>query len=162
MSNINQYWDKPLADLVGLDRLQLDDVGMDDPRAYIETADADRDYHEIVFCESLAFANEYKHIADKDLADGWLTPSALERTKTAIKAILAEKTSIPAETLDSIGIEDGGVGDEPGFEVSLTLPVKSSITFGQAHDVVMWPFWATMINISDPGTFNSPYLWNSI
>ncbi|MCK0441298.1 hypothetical protein MUG78_18020 [Gordonia alkaliphila] len=162
MININQYWDKPLADLFGLDRLQLDDVGMDDPRAYIVTADTDRDYHEIIFCESLAFANECKHIAEKDLVDGWLTASALDRAKAAIKAILAAETSISAEVLDTIEIEDGGVGDEPGFEVSLSLPVNSSLTFGLAHDVVIWPFWATMINICDPGTFNSPYLWNRI
>lgn len=156
---LDSVWNKPVASLTGMDVLTYTEIGEDDPRPKIECADGrDHSSHYIGFDEYLQFAVDRGDIDDKYLVDGWLNAAGLGAVRAAIQVILRDKGVLPADLIEQVTVDDIS-GDEPGIVVSVPLAVADPRTVEEAHDQVMWPFWAAMINMCDPGTFNWPYLW---
>lgn len=57
-----------------------------------------------------------------------------------------------------------GPDDVPFVQIEAWLPedqFNAAMTVQQAYDL-LWPGIATLINITDPGTFNSPYLYAGV
>ena len=157
MSTLDTHWNKPIASLTGLGYLSHVDVGEDSYGPFIECDDG-RDHHVIGYTDELRFHVEQGAIADAYLVDGWLTDQACRAVTGTIQKILRESSSLPETYIAALSV-DNTSGDEPGIEVAFALPSDLVLTVEQAHNQIMWPFWGTMINITDPGTFGAPYLW---
>lgn len=87
--------------------------------------------------------------------DGWLTPDAKRHFADKLAVIIREQTGHDL-TVDTV---DTGY-DEP----SITFEVVTDYRDGESYDAwldrIGWPVVATLINATDPGTFNHPYLFS--
>lgn len=107
---------------------------------------------DLIWVESLAFHLETRpeEMARLTNADGFLTHDGVQILLATLRALLPRA---------EIFHEPGEEGDEPslGITVRIPTPKGESTTINELNDLV-WPFYATLHNITDPGTFNSPYL----
>jgi hypothetical protein len=152
-------FDQPVAELVGLDIDPVELVDNNDPRfrAYIP----DSGHIDITFTEPLGFHHE-RAVAGSPPAGGqWAdcVDSDGKLTSTASQRLIAQ-----LRTLTGVGdIErqpDAEFDDEPCWAVSFRTDVLAGETLAQWHQRIGWPVIATVINTTDPGTFNSPYLFS--
>lgn len=152
MTTLDSLRSKPVYALTGLDRLDITYLGVDDFGAspYVETDDGERAYHTVGFTEYLSA------VGREDLDQ-----SELPKVAAAIRAILADKTSLSADTISTLDVSHLD-SDEPGIAVEITFDSASNLTVEEAFNTIMWPFWAAMANMTDRGTFNWPYLWNQV
>lgn len=121
--------------------------------------EVDRDDHKAiaVWRESLAFHIEYNGARWSDFADsdGWLTSSAELALATRLTSHLA-KGGIEADVYTT-----GHNGeDEPTLTFEVVTAYRAGETYKSWYDRIGWPIVATLINVTDPGTFNSPYLFD--
>lgn len=129
--------------------------------------DVEEHHAVIVWTETLAFHAAYNGPAkgwyasgEDDWAslvdgDGWLTPDAETSLQVRLAALLP-----PAAIGATVFIADPR-NDEP----SITFEVTTDYIEGEAYeawlDRIGWPVIATLINVTDPGAFNSPYLFDA-
>lgn len=137
------------------------DIGEQDVRFVVEIGEEGS--VAIIFGEPLAFHLEYglpDGIVDSDHN---LTKDGSVRIQTFLRALLTEKTGIDGSLLH-LDADDATFvcGDDPGFAITLAVKVDPSSTVQALHDNMIVPFVALMINVSDPGTFNHPYLFANI
>lgn len=87
---------------------------------------------------------------------GWLTPDA----ETALQIRLAEL--MPTEAHGATVFIADPRDDHPNivFEVVTDYAAEGE-TYEAWLDRIGWPVIATLINVTDPGTFNSPYLFDA-
>ncbi|MBM4574818.1 hypothetical protein GS896_27560 [Rhodococcus hoagii] len=143
------------------DRLEPRDLGDDDPRVAVEVS-ADGSVSAI-FSEALQFHR------DRGLPDGIvdgggeLTDGGRVRIETYLRGLLRERTGLDGAAL-AVNTDDqtSVIGEEPGFAVVLHTQADPATAFRDYWDNTGWPFFALMINVSDPGTFNHPYLFAHI
>lgn len=97
--------------------------------------------------------NQWSQLAD---SDGWLTDSA--------ELKLAERLT---GYLRKAGIDDADVfttgyngEDEPTLTFEIVTPYRAGETFDSWFERIGWPVAATLINVTDPGTFMAPYLFD--
>lgn len=153
MVNIDDYWTRPTSALVGHDRFSAPELGEDDlPGAYLETDG------QLVLgaVEYLGFATDRGDLDGHVDGDGWLTPAARDKARDLMRRYLAEARVPGAENLQA---DDCTGGDDPHIDFSLVVPASGSQTVEQLHAAVIAPFFATVQNVTDPGTFNRPYIW---
>lgn len=136
--------------------------------AYSCYLEVDTDEHRaiIVWVEPLAFHaswNNYRKWQARPATDrwsqhvdgdGWLTPGAEDALKIRLAEMLP-KSEI-GDTVDTI---DYG-GDEPTITFEIVTSYEDGETFSHWYDRIGWPIVATLISVTDPGTFNSPYLFD--
>jgi len=153
MTTLDSLRREPVYKLTGLDRLDINDLGVDDfgDSPYLETDDGERAYHTVGF-------TEYLSAVGRDDLD----QSELPKVADAIRAILTDKTSLNADTISTLDVSTLDSGDEPAITVEITFDSASNLTVEEAFNTIMWPFWAAMANMTDRGTFNWPYLWNQV
>lgn len=87
---------------------------------------------------------------------GFLSDSGEEAVQEAARTCFIQQASHLSEDLI---VDLGAAWDDPSiaFSVQVDLPDGPATTYGILGELA-WPFIATMTNITDPGTFNCPYL----
>ncbi|MFZ2527645.1 MAG: hypothetical protein WAX14_08330 [Rhodococcus sp. (in: high G+C Gram-positive bacteria)] len=144
-----------IGDLAG-EHLTHIDLGDDDPRVSVEVGEGS--VISVQFAELLQFHRERGLPAGIVDDDGDLTGNGRARIESHLRTLLAAQGSVdPA----AVHVDDD-LGDDQGFLVVLQTTVPSGTQFHDFYDRTAWPFVATMVNITDPGTFNSPYLFSEI
>lgn len=149
------------------DNTHLDKVDLDEEiNAYIEVGDETHEAIEVGVTEYLDFHLDHDNI-DKDLLDedNYLTHDAFDRITTFFSQQL-ENTYWDAETVsllgDSLDVDDSVGGDDPHFTVRFYIPRDYRGTVQEVLDEAIFPFFACVTNVTDPGTFNSPYLFSNV
>lgn len=159
-----------IADMA--DRGELIETGdVHDTRFMLEV-DTDERRATIVFTEVLAFHAEYNGpqtfqtpgfptvttegkwtpLVDED---GFLTHDA----ETALAGRLSAMMPSAADG-SAVFIADSN-DDEPNVVIEITTDYTDGETYESWLDRIGWPIVATLINVTDPGTFNSPYLFDA-
>jgi hypothetical protein len=122
--------------------------------------EVDRDDHKaiIVWREPLAFHIEWNGARWSEHADsdGWLASSAELQFANRL-----------TDYLRRAGVDDADVytegyngEDEPTLTFEVVTPYRAGETFKSWFDRIGWPVVATLTNVTDPGTFMSPYLFD--
>lgn len=149
------------------DNTHLDKVDLDEEiNAYIEVGDETHEAIEVGVTEYLDFHLDHDNI-DKDLLDedNYLTSDGFDRITTFFSQQL-ENTYWEAETVsllgDSLDVDDSVGGDDPHFTVRFYIPRDYRGTVQDVLDEAIFPFFACVTNVTDPGTFNSPYLFSNV
>ncbi|MEB3023352.1 MULTISPECIES: hypothetical protein [Mycolicibacter] len=122
---------------------------------------------DIIFCEPLRFHQEladtdhrniggaqYRPWSDFVNANGYLTDANSEK----LVAELRKMTGVSdIEHEPSAEFED-----EPSWAVSIRTDYRQGETIASWHSRIGWPVVAAIVNTTDPGTFNCPYLFSAI
>lgn len=89
---------------------------------------------------------------DDPLEDGTLTPEAVSAAEQVLTGWVPEGWRVYA-----------GIGDEDEASLAITVcrDIEHELTEQDAADLV-WPVVAMLANVTDPGTWNSPYLWSEV
>ena len=166
-SLVDQHWDDRIDSLNDAGRLDGEQIGEDSYGPYIE-ADDGRGHHEVGYTEYLDWHAEHKGIdaeflesGDDPDAEDWLN----DRGEAAVKARIAEllaKNGMDKDIADSLDISQEMGGDDPNFTMTLAVPSDADMTVRQMFDRIANPFFGTMQNGTDPGTFGHPYLFSDL
>ncbi|WPH57860.1 hypothetical protein [Mycobacterium phage WXIN] len=131
---------------------------------YLEV-DRDERHAVIVWVEPLRFHAEYNgprkgcyKSGDDDWSphvdnDGYLNRDA----RTALGNRLQDYLGARGHVVEPDAY-DGS--DEPNITFEIVTSYEDGETFSHWHDRIGWPVVGTLINVTDPGTFNSPYLFD--
>lgn len=158
----SKQWSTIEPDSTYLDKVDLDE----EINAYIEVGDETHEAIEVGVTEYLDFHLDYDNI-DKDLLDedNYLTRDAFNRIETFFTQHLKD-AYWDAETFallgDSLDVDDCVGGDDPHFTVRFYIPRDYRGTVQDVFDEAIFPFFACVTNVTDPGTFNSPYLFSNV
>ncbi|KMV19646.1 hypothetical protein ACT17_06300 [Mycolicibacterium conceptionense] len=156
MSLINSNWNDSIDSIRNTSRYSAAEIGEDQlPGAYLET---DGDDLVVGAVEYLHFANERGDLEGLT-DDGWLTDSGLRKAEETMKKLLKD-AGVPGA--DTLSVSDQTGGDDPHVDFSIAIPADSNASVGQVVDQVVHPFCAVVQNVTDPGTFGSPYLWSEV
>lgn len=145
------------------DRIDHIEIGADDPRFAIEVSDnGDGLTGVILFVESLQFHAEY-------LSDVWAEISEDENylTAQAMAELGKSYSSELSSALDETGsilyldYDSADVEDYPEIEISIPVSVRDGETVEDFLDRT-YPIMAILINITDPGTFGSQYVFSTL
>lgn len=158
----SKQWSTIEPDNTYLDRVDL----YEEIDAYIEVGDETHEAIEVGVTEYLDFHLDHDNI-EKDLLDedNYLTRDAFNR----IEAFFAQQLKDAywdSETFallgDSLDVDDCVGGDDPHFTVRFYIPRDYRGTVQEVLDEAIFPFFACVTNVTDPGTFNSPYLFSNV
>lgn len=121
--------------------------------------EVDRDDHKaiVVWREPLQFHIEFNGARWSDFADsdGWLTGSAELGLAARLTSYLA-KAGIEADVYTT-----GFNGeDEPTLTFEVATAYRAGETFDSWYGRLGGPIVATLTNVTDPGTFMAPYLFD--
>ena len=111
----------------------------------------------VAWTEPLAFHAAYngddwtRHVD----ADGYLTPAAEPALAERLSGMFPESCNGT-----TIFTDYDDVGDAPAIRFELTTSYLPGETFDHWFDRIGWPIVATLVNVTDPGTFGSPYLFD--
>lgn len=158
----SKQWSAVEPDNTYLDKVDLDE----EINAYIEVGDETHEAIEVGVTEYLDFHLDHGNI-DKGILDedNYLTREGFERIE-AFFARQLENTYWDAETFELLGgsleVDDSVGGDDPHFTVRFYIPRDYRGTAQEVLDEAIFPFFACVTNVTDPGTFNSPYLFSNI
>lgn len=110
------------------------------------------------------FHKEHDHINHNLLDDdGHLTREALDKIQKFYQKHLESSRYYGFSDNISQSLEvDDHMGDEPHYVVTLTIPYDAEGTVEEIFDTFISPFYACVQNTTDPGTFNSPYLFSEV
>lgn len=164
---ISDNWEQPLDSLAGYGQLSGVDLGEDDPGFFLET-DIDDDNLAFVlgYTEYLEFARDNGLIPSallQDGGEGWLTNEGESKVAGYLRRLLAEsRYGLPDEIIDTLEVSGSQGGDDPNFTVTIAVPSGTGLTVGQFIDTIEAPFAGALINVTDPGTFNHPYLFSEL
>ena len=157
MTLIDSNWNDSVEAIRNHGRLSHTEISEDGlPGAYLET---DGDTLLVGAVEYLRFASERGDLDGLTDGDGWLTGGGLRMVGEAMMKLLKD-AGVPGA--DSLAASDQAGGEEPHVDFSMTIPADSNATVGQIITAVVHPFCATVQNVTDPGTFGSPYLWSTL
>lgn len=148
---------QPLASLSG-SHLSSIELAIDDPRFTVVIADNGESTVYIEFVEPLAFHKEREPKLWSALVDsgGSLTAAADARLVEYLGNLVRQRVSDQNFSVDS---EPSLGGDEEEvLGVSYSAAYTAGETFDQWWERIGWPIIAETINVTDPGTFNAPYL----
>lgn len=123
------------------------ELGDDTGRAYAVQADDDPTVVAVTFNEGLRWHREVRNVKE-DLTDADLEEMAEE--------VMAEMGNTHRVSVWRAQADYDP--EEEAVEFSVEIPVEGELT----DDVVAalaWPFIATCINVTDPGTFGAPYVF---
>lgn len=158
----SKQWSTVESDNTYLDKVDLGE----EINAYIEVGDETHEAIEVGVTEYLDFHLDFDNI-DKDLLDedNYLTSDGFDRVK-AFFAQQLKDAYWDAETVallgDSLEVDDSIGGDDPHFTVRFFIPRDYQGTVQEVLDEAIFPFFACVTNVTDPGTFNSPYLFSNV
>lgn len=157
------------------DTLSAQDIGSDqNPYARAEVAE-DCSTITVIWIEPLHFHLETfpehmenllapKNNPDDEDEPVCFTDEARQEFATYMSEFLAsEKWNVAgADILPDEG-EEIGAGDEPCVAISYCFdaPNGPNTTIDEAGEII-WPFIAAMTNVTDPGTFNNPYVMREL
>ncbi|MCK0441183.1 hypothetical protein MUG78_17430 [Gordonia alkaliphila] len=161
MSTIDLHWKGRLREIANTGQHTGAEIGEDDPGNYLETDSADEGYLVVGFTEYLNFPIDNGDLPSAMVEEGWLTDTALTLARDAISEILTERSGLPADVIETLSV-DHLTGDYPGIAVEVTTPIDDPRTVEEVFGAVMNRFWAALTNMTDPGTFNYPYLWSRV
>lgn len=110
----------------------------------------------IVWVEDLRFHADNRRLPLAD--DGWLKPEAYDELSAELESILQRHVGYGTHAYAS---PDFG-GDEPHVAFEVDTDYAEGETYGGWLERIGWPIVAALINSTDPGTFNYPYLFSAI
>jgi hypothetical protein len=118
-------------------------------------------YADIQIAEPLAFHAERAGDAWRVLVDegGYLTTAGAAKVVAELTRLITAATGL---TVDIEHADYRQYDDEPTFGVSILTDYRPDETLQQWTDRIGWPVMATYINVTDPGTFGSPYLFDAV
>jgi hypothetical protein len=143
---------------------------IDDPRFMLEI-NADSREAVIEFRESLAFhadsaqqkeqrghpgAHLWAELVDKG---GYLTSDAAYKVAVEMSRILDNAGVKNVQVEYASGLE---YDDEASMALSFVSSYSDGETYAHWHDRIGWNIVACVINATDPGTFNFPYLFSAL
>lgn len=152
----------PMAELADLGESLTDD----DPRFLLEI-NTDSEEAVIVFTDYLNFHAElarddenkgYHHDhrwADLTDSAGYFTPGAAEKLAQAYSQLLVSRGVNGVSVYYASGQESD---EEPSMVLEFVSRYTTGETYGSWFDRIGWPIVAEVINCTDPGTFNCPYV----
>lgn len=109
------------------------------------------------------FHKEHDYISPDLLDDGWLTPDALKKIQKFYQEHLESSRYYGfSDTISQSLSVDDYMGDEPHYVVTLTIPYDTEGTVEEIFNTYINPFFACIQNTTDPGTFNSPYIFSEV
>lgn len=173
MALIDDFWNDLASEAFsGENMWDRVDLGSDSPDLYLEEDDG-RGYVEIGYTEYLHFHLEYGLIPDSLLTEPtdeddplsrWLNQDGLEYVRRQIAMLLSgdiprHNYGLISHVVDSLEVNDQRGGDDPHFTVSIAVTPESGWLVKDFDEKYIWPFDAAMINMTDPGTFDHPYLF---
>lgn len=110
----------------------------------------------IRWTESLQFHAEY---ADNWMQytndDGWLRPTVESRLANRLNELIRDQAGVIVD----VDLSENNQ-DEPNITFEVVTGYREGETYGAWLDRIGWPVVATLINVTDPGTFNSAYLFD--
>lgn len=145
-------WNQQWNDFVKVDsEYSSKDMELDDPRFDLYVNDGRA---VLTFTAYLDWHIDYggDSWVEDNIEDGYPTSEALATWTSRIEKEMLKYYSSPP-TIDT-RIGDG----DPSLEVALIIPTSSD-TVEKVWDRDIQPFVECMINMCDPGTFGSPYLF---
>lgn len=143
-------------------RIEGIDLGVDVPGFAVEVH-GEQDHVDcaasVVFVDySLAFHAE--RLGDEAprwfKPDGWPSDEGDTKLQQRLREILAKRAGVDSPTV----WEYNGGGDDPYWGVSIHADYREGETVRAWFDRIGWPIMAALINCTDPGTFNYPYLYS--
>jgi hypothetical protein len=163
---VSDNWERPLDSLAGNGRLEGAQLGEYESAFFLET-DVDDDTPFVLgYTEYLEFARGNGHIPPSLLrpdGEGWLTDEGESRVAEYLRSLLAEpRYAVPGEVIETLAVDGEQGGDDPNFTVTIAVLPGTDMTVGQFFETIEAPFAAALINVSDPGTFNHPYLYSQL
>lgn len=139
-------------------------LGDEDHRFTLEVAEPGETWRTVIsFREPLDFHAQRHGPA---VWGAWTEPDGYlqrEHEATVVRRLAEHLAAVVgpeiAETLEITAADDDS--DEPSMTIEIQADYRDGETFGAWLDRIGWPIVATLTNVSDPGTFNSPYLFTS-
>lgn len=104
----------------------------------------------LVWTEPMEFHLKTRRLLELVNDDGELLPRVPEILQTELRRLL---------TCEGVTVEVSDQ-DEPALEVSVPLTVEPCTVERLAE--VVWPFVATLTNVTDPGTFGAEYVMGNV
>lgn len=150
-----------------------------DPRFRVEVSGDNGENHAVIcFVEPLRFHAElaqadeerFSHAATQtwhkwsELTDddGYLTAESTEKITTELAAVITGENGGKIVDFDVSHADYLEFEDEPTLGIEVGTTFGADETFESWFDRIGWPVIATIINATDPGTFNFPYLFSAI
>lgn len=168
MSNIFfDNWNKPWKELDFQDeRLDASELAEDTLRfAYAEIGN--RDEHSGVefgytdYIDDFHKAHDYINLDLLD--DGWLTPDALKKIQKFYQEQLESPRYCGFSDYVTQDIEvDDYMGDDPHYIITISIPYDTEGTVEEVFDKYVNNFFACIQNVTDPGTWNEPYIFTEV
>lgn len=103
----------------------------------------------IVWTELLQFHAEHNETEWK-----WLTYEQEDYLAKRLAELIQKQAG------KTVQVHSGSSGDEPNVSFEVVTDYRDGETYQQWLDRVGWPVVATLINVTDPGTFMSAYLFD--
>lgn len=157
----------PMVDLADIGVSLAADDG--DPRFLLEISEGNladiefrellefhRGYFEGEESKGYPLARTWSQATDES---GYLTAYSQDRLVVGYRELLSENRVSGVTVTYASGLE---FDDEPSVAVTFTSPFDEGETFGSWFDRIGWPIVANIINCTDPGTFNCPYVYSRI
>lgn len=132
---------------IGTREWDATELGDDTGRAYAVQADNDPTVVFVTYNEGLRWHHEAHNVREN------LTDADLEEMAEAVMAEMGDTHRVTAWRA-----QDSDDPEEEAVEFSIEIPAKGELTDDVVADLA-WPFIATCINVTDPGTFGAPYIF---
>lgn len=168
-NTLMENWEKPWKEINFQDET-LDSTDLEEENLYTAFAELGNknEYGGVEFGYTDYLDNFYKkhnHINENLLdEDGWLTIEALTKLENFyIEQLTSQKYwGRNDEVAKSIWIDENQFGDDPHYTIRITVPYDEEGTVEEVFRKYVTPFYNCIQNVTDPGTFNSPYIFSEI
>lgn len=131
------------------------ELGDDTGRAYADRLEDEREDGQVtisvVFNEGLGWHNRNRPQPALE--------TYLEQTDLDLLAEVVEEEMGGGTKVSAWSAQDAIDPDEDAVEFSIELVLPADFADEDLHEAA-WPFIATCINVTDPGTFGAPYIMN--
>lgn len=116
----------------------------------------DGDRADVIIVEELDWHQKHNPERMEELTDeeGWLTEGTRETIARSLAKIVGGEAEIELSETDAYP-------DTPSVAFVASYHVSPETTLGTLHEM-SYRFYAEVINVTDPGTFNSPYVFGTM
>lgn len=169
MSNIFfNNWNKPWSSLpFNGEHLDAGDLAEDElPTAYAEIGyPGDNRGVEFGVVDYLDNFHKAHNYIDHGLLDehGFLTMEAMDKLRAFYTEQLhsARYCGVTDAVTESVAVDDS-MGDDPHYCVNILVPYDTAGTVEEVFETYVNSFFACVQNVTDPGTFNEPYIFSHV
>lgn len=160
MRTIYDYTD--VDDLFGAGVFSGHEVGEEHSGARVLCAEDPGDDHLIEYVDYLDIARRRGDLVGLTDEDGWLRCEVHDAVRRIVTETLVERWGMDRMTVaEHLTADDLVAGEEPHLIVALTY-LTGSGTVAEMMKGYAAPLFGAMSRLTDPDTFNHPYLWDEV